>query len=117
MSASSVPETPKWRSGPFVYGAILASLPLCFLVLWTLPTLLPSVLRGNVAFERVLIGTLWGALIFLLPLGAFLFRQRYQFRDDWLQIRRWSIVFATASYVVDVVSYAAIAAFLLKLNL
>jgi len=109
MSDASDLEVPRWRSGPYVYGSVLISLPLIFLVLWALPAILPAVLRGNFSGVKIACGAIWGVVVFACPIAALAFRRQYQFREDWIRPRRFSIAFATAGYLVAVLSYAGIA--------
>jgi hypothetical protein len=108
-------DAPRWRSGPFVYGSVLISLPLFLLILWALPTVLPAVIHGNFSAAKVIVGGVWGLVAIACPLAALAQRRRYQFRDDWQSPRRMSIAFAAAAYLVALASYAAIALALVKL--
>jgi hypothetical protein len=115
MSESSDLEGPRWRSGPYVYGSVLISLPLIFLVLWALPTVLPAVLRGNFSGVKIAFGAVWGVVVFACPLAALAFRRQYQYREEWQRPRRLSIAFASVGYFVSLVSYAGLALAVLKL--
>ncbi|PPE78238.1 hypothetical protein C3941_19420 [Kaistia algarum] len=98
-----------------MYGAVLVSLPLLFLVLWALPTVLPAVLRGNFSGFKVALGAVWGVVVFACPFAALAFRRQYQYREEWHRPRRLSIAFASIGYFVSLVSYAGLALTFLKL--
>lgn len=115
MSSSSDVEGPRWRSGPYVYGAVLVSLPLIFLVFWALPTVLPAVLRGNFSGVKTAFGAIWVIVVFACPLAALAFRRQYQYREEWQRPRRLSIAFASLGYVISIISYAGLALTFLKL--
>lgn len=109
MSGTSEPEGPRWRSGPFVYGAVILSLPLAFAIIWAMPAVAPSVLKGNFSGWKVICGAVWGAIVIASPLAAVAFRRRYQYSEQWRRPRRLSITFAGIAYAVAVLSYVGIA--------
>ncbi|MCX5496905.1 hypothetical protein OSH11_19530 [Kaistia dalseonensis] len=117
MSTPSQPEGPKWRSGPFVYGAVLVSLPLIAVAIWALPIVAPLALKGNLAAPKALGGLVWFAIVLLAPVGALYFRRLYHRRAEWRRPRSLSIVFAGLAYVVSILSYVAIALLMTKFNL
>ena len=113
MSVSDA-EGPRWRSGPYVYGAILFALPLLVLALWVLPTLIPVVVRGNFSHAKAALAAAWGAVLIACPLSALLFRRRYLYSENWQRPRRLSILFASLTYAVTLASYVGVGLVLLN---
>ena len=110
----SDPESPRWRSGPYVYGAVLFSLPLLALVLWALPTTLPVLLRGNFSHVKAGLAALWAAALIACPVAALVFRRRYLLSEEWRRPRRLSILLASLTYALAIATYVGVGLLLLN---
>lgn len=108
MSVPSDPEGPRWRSGPFIYGAVIISLPLIFGIVWALPTIASPVMRGDFSGVHVALWAAWGVVVITSPAIALAYRRQYQYSDEWHRPRRISILFAGLTYVVSILSYVGL---------